>query len=166
MSLSAEEIQKSLEASMLSMQIQMENDHKALNEKIANLEKKTKNKNTFSFVKSYLINFKDNKNNKNNKNKNRHSVNDKNIITEKQKLKNEKFNKSTNDINKYKITSPRNNYCENKADLLEKKAIENENVLRINGGLESNPSLGKKVSGMLIDAIHAKLSIIDSMEKK
>jgi hypothetical protein len=73
-------------------------------------EKKTKNKNTFSFVKSYLINFKDNKNNKN---KNRHSVKDKNIITEKQKLKNEKFNKSTNDINKYKITSPRNNYCEN-----------------------------------------------------
>ena len=30
-----------------------------------------------------------------------------------EKLKNEKFNKSTNDINKYKITSPRNNYCEN-----------------------------------------------------
>ena len=28
MSLSAEEIQKSLEASMMSMQIQMENDHK------------------------------------------------------------------------------------------------------------------------------------------
>ena len=44
MSLSAEEIQKSLEASMLSMQIQMENDHKALNEKIANLEKIIKKK--------------------------------------------------------------------------------------------------------------------------
>ncbi len=53
-----------------------------------------------------------------------------------------------------------------KADLLEKKAIENQNVLRINGGLESNPNLGKKVGGMLIDSIHAKLSIIDSMEKK
>ena len=39
MSLSAEEIQKSLEASMMSMQIQMENDHKILNEKIFNLEK-------------------------------------------------------------------------------------------------------------------------------
>ena len=39
MSLSAEEIQKSLEASMMSMQIQMENDHKMLNEKIAQLEK-------------------------------------------------------------------------------------------------------------------------------
>ena len=39
MSLSAEEIQKSLEASMMSMQIQMENDHKILNEKIYNLEK-------------------------------------------------------------------------------------------------------------------------------
>ena len=44
MSLSAEEIQKSLESSMLSMQIQMENDHKALNEKIANLEKIIKKK--------------------------------------------------------------------------------------------------------------------------
>ena len=39
MSLSAEEIQKSLEASMLSMQLQMETDHKAMNEKIAKLEK-------------------------------------------------------------------------------------------------------------------------------
>ena len=39
MSLSAEEIQKSLEASMLSMQLQMENDHKIMNEKIAKLEK-------------------------------------------------------------------------------------------------------------------------------
>ena len=39
MSLSAEEIQKSLEASMLSMQLQMENDHKTMNEKIAKLEK-------------------------------------------------------------------------------------------------------------------------------
>ena len=70
-------------------------------------------------------------------------------------------------INNKKIPIQENlKNVKNKADLLEKKAIENENVLRINGGLESNPSLGKKVSGMLIDAIHAKLSIIDSMEKK
>ena len=39
MSLSAEEIQKSLEAAMLSMQLQMEKDHKIMNEKVAKLEK-------------------------------------------------------------------------------------------------------------------------------
>ena len=44
MSLSAAEIQKSLEASMMSMQIQMENDRKKLTEKIANLELLNKKK--------------------------------------------------------------------------------------------------------------------------
>ena len=44
MSLSAEEIQKSLEASMISMQLQMETDHKIMNEKIANLEKLNRQK--------------------------------------------------------------------------------------------------------------------------
>ena len=66
-------------------------------------EKNHKNKNTFSFVKSYLINFKDYNN------KNRHSAKNKNMKIEKQKMKNEKFNKSTNDIKNYKINSPRNN---------------------------------------------------------
>ena len=53
-----------------------------------------------------------------------------------------------------------------KADLLERKAIENENILRINGGIEKNPDLSKKVSNYLIDSIHAKLSMIDNLGKK
>ena len=54
-------------------------------------EKKHKSKNAFSFVKSNLLNIKDNKN------KNKHSTKNKNMTTEKQKMKNEKFNKSTID---------------------------------------------------------------------
>ena len=72
-----------------------------------------------------------------------------------------------------RIINNKNNSIENnlnnvqtKADLLEKKAIENENILRINGGIEKNPALSKKVSNYLIDSIHAKLSMIDNMGKK
>ena len=66
-------------------------------------EKKKKNKNAFSFVKSYLINFKD-----------KLSVKNKNMTIEKRKIKNEKFNKSTNDIKNYVISSPKTNYEINK----------------------------------------------------
>ncbi len=55
---------------------------------------------------------------------------------------------------------------QNQANYLVQKAYENENILRINGGIEKNPLLGKKVSNLLIDSIHAKLSIIDSLENK
>ena len=75
-----------------------------------------------------------------------------------------KWNRIIN--NKKNAVQDNLNNVKYKADLLEQKAIETQNVLRLNGGLENNPSLGKKVSGMLIDSIHAKLSIIDSMEKK
>ena len=50
-----------------------------------------------------------------------------------------------------------------KADYLENKAIQNENLLSINGGVKHNISLGKKVSNLLINSIHTKLTIIDSM---
>ena len=53
-----------------------------------------------------------------------------------------------------------------KAGLLERKAIENENILRINGGIEKNPDLSKKVSNYLIDSNHTKLSMIDNLGKK
>ena len=61
-------------------------------------EKRYKNKNTFSFVKSYLINL-------DNKKKIRHSTKDRKI--EKTKIKTERFIKSSNDIKKYAINSPR-----------------------------------------------------------
>ena len=68
-----------------------------------------KHKNTFSFVKSYLINFKDNKN------KNKHSNKNKNITIEKIKKK-EKNNESANDFKKYLISSPKTDYEINNDD--------------------------------------------------
>jgi hypothetical protein len=47
-----------------------------------------------------------------------------------------------------------------KANNLEKKAEMNEKLLHLNGGIENNPELGKKVSSLLIDSIEAKLSIL------
>ena len=66
-------------------------------------EKSHQNKNTFSFVKSYLINLE-------NKNKMRHSTKDIIIQKEKEKIKTEKFNKSSSDIKKYAISSPKNEH--------------------------------------------------------
>ena len=83
-------------------------------------EKKHKSKNAFSFVKSNLLNIKDNKN------KNKHSTKNKNMTTEKQKIKNEKFNKSTSDIKKYAISSPKNNY-----EFNENKKNDNQKIEKI-----------------------------------
>ena len=58
-------------------------------------------KNTFSFVKSYLINL-------DNKKKIRHSTKSRKI--EKPKIKTERFIKSSNDIKKYAINSPKNEH--------------------------------------------------------
>ena len=83
-------------------------------------DKKHKSKNAFSFVKSNLLNIKDNKN------KNKHSTKNKNMTTEKQKMKNEKFNKSTSDIKKYAISSPKNNY-----EFNENKKNDNQKIEKI-----------------------------------
>ena len=83
-------------------------------------EKKHKSKNAFSFVKSNLLNIKDNKN------KNKHSTKNKNMTTEKQKMKNEKFNKSTSEIKKYAISSPKNNY-----EFNENKKNDNQKIEKI-----------------------------------
>ena len=47
-----------------------------------------------------------------------------------------------------------------KANSLEKEAEMKEKLLKLNGGIENNPELGKKVSNLLIDSIEAKLSIL------
>jgi hypothetical protein len=47
-----------------------------------------------------------------------------------------------------------------KANSLEKEAEMKEKLLKLNGGIENNPELGKKVSSLLIDSIEAKLSIL------
>lgn len=53
-----------------------------------------------------------------------------------------------------------------KAQQLEEQAKMKEKFLQLNGGTEKNPELGENVSNMLIDAIKAKLTILDSISKK
>ena len=50
------------------------------------------------------------------------------------------------------------------ADLLEKKAVDNERVLVVNGGFSKNPKLGKKVGNLLINSIQAKMCILDTFD--
>ena len=51
------------------------------------------------------------------------------------------------------------------AENLGKKAEMEEQLLKLNGGIENNPELGKKVTGYLIGSIEAKLSILNQMYK-
>ena len=51
------------------------------------------------------------------------------------------------------------------AENLGKKAQMEEQLLKLNGGIENNPELGKKVTGYLIGSIEAKLSILNQMYK-
>jgi len=104
-------------------------------------EKSHQNKNTFSFVKSYLINLE-------NKNKMRHSTKDINIQKEKQKIKTEKFNKSSSDIKKYAISSPKNEHeNDNKKDnnqKIEKLKSRIFNLMDIINDFENNFIKSKK----------------------
>jgi hypothetical protein len=53
-----------------------------------------------------------------------------------------------------------------RANMLEEQAKMKEKFLQHNGGAERNPELGENVSNMLIDAIKAKLTILESISKK
>ena len=53
-----------------------------------------------------------------------------------------------------------------KANILEEQAKMKEKFLHLNGGSEKNPELGENVSNMLIDAIKAKLTILENISKK
>lgn len=52
------------------------------------------------------------------------------------------------------------NNIKEKANTLEKQAEMNEKLLKLNGGIQNNPELGRRVSSLLIDSIEAKLSIL------
>ena len=74
-------------------------------------EKRYKNKAAFSFIKSYLINFHDNKN------KNFHSTKNKNNTIEKKSKNKEKFNQNnTNNVKIYTVSSLQNYSEKNKID--------------------------------------------------
>ena len=53
-----------------------------------------------------------------------------------------------------------------KANLLEQQAKMKEKFLQFNGGTEKNPEIGEDVSNMLIDAIKAKLTILETISTK
>ena len=53
-----------------------------------------------------------------------------------------------------------------KAQLLEENARKKEMILKLNGGTEKNPEIGSEVSNMLLDAIKAKLTILENISSK
>ena len=74
---------------------------------------------------------------------------------------NKKANKWEKDINNDNGTLLQNiNNVKEKANTLEKQAEMKEKLLKLNGGIQNNPELGKRVSSLLIDSIEAKLSIL------
>ena len=67
------------------------------------------------------------------------------------------------------ITSNKGTMMENISDVkekinsMEKKAMMEEKLMKINGGIGTNPQMGKKVSNLLIESIEAKLSILSQL---
>jgi len=53
-----------------------------------------------------------------------------------------------------------------KAKKLEQQAKRKEQLINLKGGAEKNPKMGEDVSNMLIDAIRAKLTILNNISKK
>ena len=70
---------------------------------------------------------------------------------------NKKINSKSGDIveNIYNVKK--------EADILERKAEREQELLKYSGGIESNPELGKKMTGYLISSIEAKLSILNKI---
>ena len=55
------------------------------------------------------------------------------------------------------------NNVQNKVEIIEKQAEEQENLLKLRGGIENNPELGKKVSNLIIDSIEAKINMLKKL---
>ena len=55
------------------------------------------------------------------------------------------------------------NNVQNKVEIIEKEAEEKEKLLKLRGGIENNPELGKKVSNLIIDSIEAKINMLKKM---
>ena len=77
---------------------------------------------------------------------------------------NEKAEKWETVMNKKDINLLDNiNNVQSEVELIEKKAEEKEKLLKLKGGIENNPELGKQVSSLLIDSIEAKINMIKKM---
>ena len=58
------------------------------------------------------------------------------------------------------------NNVQEKAKIIDQEADLKEKLLHVNGGIENNPELGRKVSNLLIDSIQAKINILKKMNQK
>ena len=79
------------------------------------------------------------------------------------KEKKKKWNKEVNNNNGTTFENIYN--VKEKANVLEQKAEMTEKLLKLNGGIENNPELGRKISSLLIDSIEAKLSILNKVNE-
>ena len=57
------------------------------------------------------------------------------------------------------------NNVQEKAKIIDQEADLKEKLLHVNGGIENNPELGRKVSNLLIDSIQAKINILKKMNQ-
>jgi len=70
------------------------------------------------------------------------------------------------------ITNNKNSLLENveqikiKAKMLEEQAKMKERFLQLNGGTQKNPEIAENISNNLIDAIKAKLTILENISTK
>ena len=55
------------------------------------------------------------------------------------------------------------NKIRQKVDNIDRKAVNKEKQLKLEGGIGKNPELGQEVSNLLIDSIEAKLSILNKL---
>ena len=82
--------------------------------------------------------------------------------------KNKNNKKKWDDILKEKNNTLLDNIeiIKRKADIIDREADKNEKILKLNGGIATNPKLGRKVSNLLLDSIQAKLSILNQIKKQ
>ena len=108
----------------------------------------------------------DNKIYKDYEDKNNKDNNFKSIDTSKTKCKS-KLEKWNNLINEKRNSLLSNiETVKNKAENIDKEFDRNEKILKLSGGIASNPQLGRKVSNLILDSIQAKLSILNKINKE
>ena len=81
----------------------------------------------------------------------------------KENINNIKWQKAIN--NKSGSVIENVNLLKQKAENLHREAEMKQKILKLNGGIENNPDLGKKVSNLLIDSIEAKLTVLNEIGK-
>ena len=117
-------------------------------------------------LQSEKIFLSDNKIYKDNEDKNNKDDNLLSIDTSKKKYitKLEKWNNLINEKRNNLLSNIET--VKNKAENIDKEFDRNEKILKLSGGIASNPQLGKKVSNLILDSIQAKLSILNKINKQ